>query len=82
MMGAATRGAVEAHGVVDAVILDIFTSANMHEGLNSVQVEDKMYKRKLGLFEAGDAFIALPGGENGELSEADAVYMLIEDGVW
>mmetsp|Transcript_31471 Transcript_31471/g.121789 ORF Transcript_31471/g.121789 Transcript_31471/m.121789 type:complete len:177 (-) Transcript_31471:2502-3032(-) len=61
-MGAATRGAVEAHGVVDAVILDIFTSANMHEGLNSVQIEDKMYKRKLGLFEAGDAFIALPGG--------------------
>eukprot|EP00124_Ichthyophonus_hoferi_P002874 Ihof_evm9s217 gene=Ihof_evmTU9s217 len=62
LMGACTEGGREADGVVDAVILDIFTSRNQHPDLGNVVVTNNMTDRKKGLYDGGDAFIALPGG--------------------
>lgn len=63
LMGAATEGGIQAGGIVDAVILDLFTSSNMHTLFRNVTVAESMPERKKGLFERGDAFIALPGGK-------------------
>eukprot|EP00188_Purpureofilum_apyrenoidigerum_P002234 Plantae.Rhodophyta-Purpureofilum_apyrenoidigerum.ctg23648.p1 GENE.Plantae.Rhodophyta-Purpureofilum_apyrenoidigerum.ctg23648~~Plantae.Rhodophyta-Purpureofilum_apyrenoidigerum.ctg23648.p1 ORF type:complete len:223 (-),score=46.60 Plantae.Rhodophyta-Purpureofilum_apyrenoidigerum.ctg23648:333-1001(-) len=62
LMGAATEGGLSAGGIVDAVILDMFTSTNMHPDLRNIVVEKTMTDRKKGLYDRGDAFIVLPGG--------------------
>lgn len=61
-MGAATRGALTAGGIVDTVILDKFVNCNMSSGFRNVTVVKTMPARKAGLYEGADAFIALPGG--------------------
>eukprot|EP01061_Rhynchopus_euleeides_P005928 TRINITY_DN15019_c0_g1_i1.p1 TRINITY_DN15019_c0_g1~~TRINITY_DN15019_c0_g1_i1.p1 ORF type:complete len:354 (+),score=124.09 TRINITY_DN15019_c0_g1_i1:65-1126(+) len=68
LMGAATDGAVEAGGTVDIVILDKFVSFR-HQKVRKVDVRHTMPQRKRGLYEAGNAFISLPGGL-GTLEEA------------
>eukprot|EP00123_Amoebidium_parasiticum_P010124 comp19905_c0_seq1/m.24132 comp19905_c0_seq1/g.24132 ORF comp19905_c0_seq1/g.24132 comp19905_c0_seq1/m.24132 type:complete len:235 (-) comp19905_c0_seq1:18-722(-) len=62
LMGAATEGGLEEGGVVDAVILDMFTGCNQHVGLRNVEVCNNMPDRRKGLYDGADAFIALPGG--------------------
>ncbi|KAJ9446475.1 putative cytokinin riboside 5prime-monophosphate phosphoribohydrolase LOGL1 [Diplonema papillatum] len=61
LMGAATDGGLRAGGVVDCVILDKFADYR-HPGLRNVDVRVTMPSRKKGLYDAGDAYIALPGG--------------------
>lgn len=61
-MGAATRGGLEAGGIVDAVILDKFVDTNLSTGFRKLKVTKSMPDRKAGLSEEADAFIALPGG--------------------
>lgn len=61
-MGAATRGALENGGIVDAVILDRFVNSNMSKGFRNLSVVDTMSSRKAGLAEPAAAFVALPGG--------------------
>lgn len=62
LMGAATAGGLARGGTVNAVILDIFTAANMHDALGSVEVVTDMGARKAGLYAPAAAFVALPGG--------------------
>lgn len=61
-MGACTRGALDAGGVVDCVILKIFVDGPSPLPFRSVKAVSTMAERKAGLRENADAFIALPGG--------------------
>ena len=61
LMGAATDGSLEAGGVVDCVILDKFLS-KAHKGARSMRCCNNMPDRKRLLYEAGNAYLALPGG--------------------
>ncbi len=63
LMGAVSRGARAAGGRTIGVILQQFQDKNVHctAAVEMTSVSD-MRSRKRGLDEAGDAFIALPGG--------------------
>eukprot|EP01060_Flectonema_neradi_P035092 TRINITY_DN6341_c0_g1_i1.p1 TRINITY_DN6341_c0_g1~~TRINITY_DN6341_c0_g1_i1.p1 ORF type:complete len:380 (+),score=69.60 TRINITY_DN6341_c0_g1_i1:66-1205(+) len=61
LMGAATDGSLEAGGIVDGVILDKFIAGG-HKGIRSMRSCNNMPDRKRLLYEAGNAYIALPGG--------------------
>jgi uncharacterized protein (TIGR00730 family) len=63
LMGAVADGALEAGGSVHGVILDRFVERDVHHrGIDALYQVDDMRKRKQGLDERADAFIALPGG--------------------
>lgn len=63
LMGAVSRGAREAGGRTIGIILQRFVDKNVHcERADSMATVDDMRSRKRGLDEAGDAYIALPGG--------------------
>ncbi len=63
LMGAVSRAARAAGGAVEGVILQQFIDKNVHctetQPMHSVT---DMRSRKRGLAEAGDAYVALPGG--------------------
>lgn len=63
LMGAVSRGARAAGGAMRGVILQEFIDKNVHctETRTMHSVSD-MRSRKRGLDEAGDAYVALPGG--------------------
>eukprot|EP01063_Lacrimia_lanifica_P039977 TRINITY_DN8926_c0_g1_i1.p2 TRINITY_DN8926_c0_g1~~TRINITY_DN8926_c0_g1_i1.p2 ORF type:complete len:261 (+),score=105.68 TRINITY_DN8926_c0_g1_i1:37-819(+) len=61
LMGAASDGGVSEGGAIDIVILDKFVHF-AHKGGRRYEVKKNMPERKRGLYEAGDAFISLPGG--------------------
>ena len=63
LMGAASRGARAAGGAVTGIILQKFIDMGAHctETAEMTTVTD-MRQRKRGLDEAGDAYVALPGG--------------------
>ncbi|PXF47500.1 putative cytokinin riboside 5'-monophosphate phosphoribohydrolase LOGL7 [Gracilariopsis chorda] len=62
LMGAATRGGLDANGIVDCVNLRMFATTNQSKGFRKVYIEDTIQDRKNGLYERGDAIVALPGG--------------------
>lgn len=63
LMKTASDGGLSAGGRVRAVILEHFRARGyLHPKLEDVIVEDNMPGRKRGLYELGDAYIALPGG--------------------
>ena len=63
LMGAVADAALEAGGTVHGVILDVFVAHDVHHpGIDTLHQVDDMRKRKQGLDERADAFIALPGG--------------------
>ena len=63
LMGAMADAALEAGGTVHGVILDVFVAHDVHHpGIDTLHQVDDMRKRKQGLDERADAFIALPGG--------------------
>ena len=63
LMGAVSRGARAAGGRTIGVILQEFIDKNVHcEAANEMASVTDMRTRKRGLDEAGDAFLALPGG--------------------
>jgi uncharacterized protein (TIGR00730 family) len=63
LMGALSRGARAAGGRLRGVILQQFIDKNVHcEQTAEMQSVTDMRLRKRGLDEAGDAYIALPGG--------------------
>ena len=63
LMGAMADAALEAGGTVHGVILDAFVARDVHHsGIDTLHQVDDMRKRKQGLDERADAFIALPGG--------------------
>ncbi|HEY5658488.1 MAG TPA: TIGR00730 family Rossman fold protein [Myxococcota bacterium] len=63
LMGAVADGALEEGGTVHGVILDTFVAHDVHHtGIDLLHQVDDMRKRKQGLDERADAFIALPGG--------------------
>ncbi|CDF38678.1 unnamed protein product [Chondrus crispus] len=62
LMGASSRGALDAGGVVDCVILKIFVNGPNPLPFRTVKVATTMADRKAGLRENADAFVALPGG--------------------
>lgn len=63
LMGAVSRGARAAGGRTIGVILRQFVDKNVHcERADSLATVDDMRSRKRGLDEAGDAYVALPGG--------------------
>lgn len=63
LMGAVSRGARAAGGRTIGVILQDFVDKNVHcEQAHHMASVTDMRSRKRGLDEAGDAFVALPGG--------------------
>ncbi|MEO6595694.1 MAG: TIGR00730 family Rossman fold protein [Planctomycetota bacterium] len=63
LMGAVSRGARAAGGRTIGVILQQFVDKNVHcEAACEMESVGDMRSRKRGLDEAGDAFVALPGG--------------------
>jgi uncharacterized protein (TIGR00730 family) len=63
LMGAVSRGARAGGGRTIGVILQHFIDKNVHcEASHELRSVADMRERKRGLDEAGDAFIALPGG--------------------
>ena len=63
LMGAVSRGARAAGGEIVGVILQQFIDKNVHcEQTRELTSVDDMRQRKRGLDEAGDAYVALPGG--------------------
>lgn len=63
LMGAVSRGARAAGGRTIGVILQEFIDKNVHcEAAHRMDSVTDMRSRKRGLDEAGDAFLALPGG--------------------
>ncbi|MBK8100217.1 MAG: TIGR00730 family Rossman fold protein [Planctomycetes bacterium] len=63
LMGAVSRGARAAGGEIVGVILQQFIDKNVHcELTREMASVDDMRQRKRGLDEAGDAYVALPGG--------------------
>lgn len=63
LMGAVSRGARAAGGRTIGVILQEFIDKNVHcEAAHRMESVTDMRSRKRGLDEAGDAFLALPGG--------------------
>jgi uncharacterized protein (TIGR00730 family) len=63
LMGAVSRGARNAGGAVRGVILQQFIDKNVHcTETAAMQSVTDMRLRKRGLDEAGDAYVALPGG--------------------
>lgn len=63
LMGAVSRGARAAGGQVAGVILQDFIDKNVHcPDTQEMESVTDMRVRKRGLDEAGDAYIALPGG--------------------
>lgn len=63
LMGAVSRAARAAGGRTIGVILQQFVDKNVHcEAAHEMATVDDMRLRKRGLDEAGDAFVALPGG--------------------
>jgi uncharacterized protein (TIGR00730 family) len=63
MMGAVSRAARAAGGRTIGVILQQFVDKNVHcEQAHEMATMPDMRSRKRGLDEAGDAFLALPGG--------------------
>lgn len=63
LMGAVSRGARHAGGAVRGVILQQFVDKNLHcTETAAMQSVTDMRLRKRGLDEAGDAYVALPGG--------------------
>ena len=63
LMGSVADAALEAGGTVHGVILDAFVAKDVHHrGLDTLHQVEDMRKRKQGLDELADAFIALPGG--------------------
>lgn len=63
LMGAVSRGARAAGGRTIGVILQEFVDKNVHcEAAHEMTSVSDMRSRKRGLDEAGDAYIALPGG--------------------
>jgi uncharacterized protein (TIGR00730 family) len=63
LMGAVSRGARMAGGRTIGVILQDFIDKNVHcENAHRMDTVTDMRTRKRGLDEAGDAFVALPGG--------------------
>jgi uncharacterized protein (TIGR00730 family) len=63
LMGAVSRGARSAGGAVRGVILQQFIDKNVHcEATRAMESVTDMRLRKKGLDEAGDAYVALPGG--------------------
>jgi len=63
LMGAVSRGARAAGGRTIGVILQQFVDKNVHcEAAAEMSSVTDMRTRKRGLDEAGDAFVALPGG--------------------
>lgn len=63
LMGAVSRGARAAGGRTIGVILQQFVDKNVHcEAAHEMATVGDMRSRKRGLDEAGDAYVALPGG--------------------
>lgn len=63
LMAAATDGGLSESGFVKVVILDRFAEAGyLHTEASEIVIVDSMPKRKAGLFEGVDGFLALPGG--------------------
>lgn len=63
LMGAVSRGARAAGGRTSGVILRDFVDKNVHcTQANAMESVADMRSRKRGLDEAGDAYVALPGG--------------------
>ncbi len=63
LMGAVSRGARAAGGSLRGVILQQFIDKNVHcDQTRAMESVTDMRLRKKGLDEAGDAYIALPGG--------------------
>jgi uncharacterized protein (TIGR00730 family) len=63
LMGAVSRGARAAGGAVRGVILQQFIDKNVHcVDTQAMESVTDMRLRKRGLDEAGDAYVALPGG--------------------
>ena len=63
LMGALSRGARQAGGRTLGIILQRFIDKNVHcTAAHQMESVDDMRSRKQGLDEAGDAFVALPGG--------------------
>lgn len=63
LMCAVSDGALSVEGRVKVVILEHFREAGyLHPEVTDVVVEDSMPGRKKGLYELGDAYLAIPGG--------------------
>jgi uncharacterized protein (TIGR00730 family) len=63
LMGAVSRGARAAGGAMRGVILQEFIDKNVHcDSTQAMESVTDMRLRKKGLDEAGDAYVALPGG--------------------
>lgn len=63
LMGAASRAARAAGGTVSGIILQQFIDKNVHcTDTREMESVTDMRQRKRGLNEAGDAYVALPGG--------------------
>lgn len=61
-MASSTAGGLDAKGFVDCVILEKFVDEKLPKGFGRVDVCQTMPERKKGLYERGDAYVALPGG--------------------
>jgi uncharacterized protein (TIGR00730 family) len=63
LMGELSRAALAEGGKVVGIILDRFLARGVaHEGAHEMHSVTDMRSRKRGLDEAGDAYVALPGG--------------------
>lgn len=63
LMGRVADGAIAAGGDVLGIIPQGLAEKEVaHDGLTELQVVQTMHQRKLGMIDAADAFIALPGG--------------------
>jgi uncharacterized protein (TIGR00730 family) len=63
LMGAVARAVLEAGGAVTGIIPEFLVRREiMLEGVTDFQVVPDMHTRKRLMFEASDAFVALPGG--------------------
>eukprot|EP00737_Agarophyton_chilense_P002690 gb/GEZJ01003087.1/.p1 GENE.gb/GEZJ01003087.1/~~gb/GEZJ01003087.1/.p1 ORF type:complete len:229 (-),score=30.53 gb/GEZJ01003087.1/:25-645(-) len=62
LMGAVTRGARHAKGIVDAVNLHAFVDQSLSKRYRNVNIAKTLPDRKAGLFERADAIVTLPGG--------------------
>lgn len=63
LMGALADSALAAGGNVLGIIPEGLAGKEIaHDGLTELQVVQTMHQRKLGMIDAADAFIAMPGG--------------------
>lgn len=61
IMGAATKGGLQAGGKVHGIIINVYQHLQA-DGLTSCVSVEKFHERKQGLIDVSDAMVALPGG--------------------